>query len=111
MTGLTRLFAIHIKIMFSLNPLRDNICQSVIIQVMDLCRRLWPIFKHLPHALIMKEHYPYMCILFCPPFYHFEPKYYRFMQYKVCNNGDPLYVYTLFGEYPLFLKFCHFWCF
>jgi hypothetical protein len=38
------------------------------IQVMDLCLHLWLILKHLPHVLIMKKHYPYMCILFCPPF-------------------------------------------
>ncbi len=86
-------------------------CQSVIIQVMNLCLCLWPILKHLLHVLIMKEHYPYMCKLFCPPFCRFEPNYYWFMQYKGSNNGDPLYVYTLFGDYPLFLNICHFWCF
>ncbi len=52
------------------------------IQVMDLCLCLWLILKHLPHALMMKNHHPYMCILFCPPFCHFEPSYSWFMQFK-----------------------------
>jgi hypothetical protein len=45
MTSLSRLFAIHITITSSLNPLRDNTCQSVNIQVMDLCICLWSILN------------------------------------------------------------------